>query len=107
MYDMYENGLRLIASAIQQKRGDEAPLTANDYGDPFKNEVFYMSAYCWCDGGVEGHEDGCPPNFSHKSGLEIRWYKYCGRCMEPNKCIHPSEWLKIVSECLTSIGAAE
>ena len=68
-YDMYENGLRLIASAIQQKRGDEAPLTANDYNDPFKNEVFYMSAYCWCDGGAEGHEDGCPPNFSTSLGL--------------------------------------
>jgi len=91
------------------------------YGANFKNDVFMMHSYCWCDeedcpwcdctgqAGTEyGAEPGRPaPNFWYygKSGQEIKiwWYKWIGRGMEYNRTVDAKEWLLIFKECLDSL----
>lgn len=77
------------------------------YGANFKNDVFMMHSYCWCD------EEDCPwcmgyaPNFWYygKSGREVKiwWYKWIGRGMEYNRTVDVEEWLSIFKECLDSL----
>jgi len=77
------------------------------YGANFKNDVFMMHSYCWCD------EEDCPwcmgaaPNFWYygKSGQEVKiwWYKWIGRGMEYNRTVDAEEWLSIFKECLDSL----
>ena len=101
--DFIEDGLMLIAHAIKEKRGDTGLLTSN-YGEPeFECPVFSMRTYCWCDGDRPGHEDGCPPNFQHKSGLVIEWYKYLGRGTQMNRSLTVKEWCAIMRECLEAV----
>ena len=98
-----EDGLRVIALAVQAKRGDLTPLSSNGGGDDFECPTFTMRSYCWCDCERPGHEDGCPPNFEHRSGVEISWYKYCGRGMTINAVIDERQWIEIVKDCLSAI----
>ena len=106
--DFTYGGLVCIAGAINNQRGSahgEGLLTDN-YGQPeFVNEVFSMRTYCWCDG--DRHKDGCPPNFEHRSGLKISWYKHAYRGRTINKSIDEKTWCKIVQECLDSIEATD
>lgn len=61
---------------------------------------FSMRAYCWCDGGREGHEEDCPPNFHHfESDFQAYWYKHSNRGQTCNQKIGSSEWRKIQREC--------
>ena len=101
--DFIEDGLRLIAHAIKDKRGDYGLLTANLGEPPFETNVFSMRTYCWCDCDIPGHEDGCPPNFQHHSGLEVEWYKYLGRGITINRDISVKEWIGIIQECLAAV----
>jgi hypothetical protein len=106
--DKVLNVLRIIAHRIQDIRYDpnakfhEGALTDNSGAVPFENDVFAMRAYCWCDG--ERHREGCPPNFEHfGSGLEVNWYKRCGRGTSANQTLPFSKWLSILGECLQSL----
>lgn len=104
-------GFEIIAAAVQVARGldpeKQWPLTANSGADPWEGEVFAMRCYCWCDGGREGHEDGCPPNFEHKaSGFTATWYKHSERgesCSSPVP--PPAEWSRIVAECVAEVAS--
>jgi len=61
---------------------------------------FAMRAYCWCDGGAEGHEEGCPPNFHHfASDFQAYWYKHGNRGQSCNRDISSADWRKIQREC--------
>lgn len=74
--------------------------------------------HCTCDlgeryakwlkeiGYPNGHKNDCCtvlPNFKHKSGFEVQWYKYCGRGMSMNKPIDANEFFKIIDECIESV----
>lgn len=100
---LIEAGLRLIA----QKCGnpDNWP---EKYGADYRNDVFTMHPFCWCD------EDACPycaesePNFTHyNSGLKVWWYKYIGRGMEIRGPREPGRLLEIIRECMDSIVTQE
>ena len=101
--DFVEDGLRFIAQAIQAKRNDVSSLTSNGGEEDFACPVFTMRSYCWCDCDRPGHEKGCPPNFEHRSGLSISWYKYCGRGMSINAVVDERQWVEIVKDCLSAI----
>lgn len=110
--DWATDGLRAIAQAIAEHRGYVTnqhgygpKLTSNEGDDEFRNEIFDMRTYCWCDGSTEGHEDACPPNFLHKpSGLSITWYKHAGRGITANvEWLTTKQWYSIVNECIESI----
>ena len=76
-------------------------------GVNFKNEVFEVHPYCWCD------DEDCPqcghatqPNFRHKpSGLEIQWYKYPLRNSYANRTVTLAEFRAIIDGCVNSITA--
>lgn len=112
MEDYVEVGLKLIAHAIQAKRGDQIGggipnlLTDNSGLPPFETPVFSMRSFCWCDGNKPGHEAACPPNFEHHRGFRVEWYKHLGRGNVANSNISPAEWFSILNECLTAIEEA-
>lgn len=101
-------GLDLIGDRIANLRhGDPEAyesLTSN-YGEPeYRNEVFVMRTYCWCDGEKEGHEEGCPPNFEHfASGFASTWYKHSHRSPSVIREISFKDWQAIQTECLESV----
>lgn len=107
-----DSGLELIAEVIAELRGHKRRtygydnlLVANSGDEEFVNDVFEMHSYCWCEGGIEGHENGCPPNFLYKpTGLIITWYKYSGRGTTSNKKYPGARtWSEIVNHCIKSI----
>ncbi len=57
---------------------------------------------------THAHSENCPivrPNFWHvASDTRIHWYKYPNRGMSINKKISIEFWMKLVEECLESIG---
>jgi hypothetical protein len=85
-----------------------------DGGQPgFENDVFVIRPYWWggdCEcpeGAAERHPacGACRPNFVHKpSGLELQWYKYPLRDSYMSREVGPAEWLRIMGECVSSIG---
>ena len=104
------DGLHLIAQVIAEYRGKDpnggwTTLTSNSGESDYINDVFEMRSYCWCEGGIEGHENGCPPNFLYKpTGLIITWYKYSGRGTTSNKKYPGARtWSEIVNHCIRSI----
>lgn len=106
--DWASNGLEAIADVIAESRGilnTSDRLTFNSGGEPFDNEVFSMSAYCWCEGGKTGHQNECPPNFYYKpTGLTITWYKHAGRGITSNmEELSAKAWHGIVHVCIESI----
>ena len=66
-------------------------------GNKYKNEVFELEAFKWDDKTKQ------PFNFKWKD-LEISWYKYLGRGTTVNREITPDEGVKMLNECLASIG---
>ena len=105
-YEAYwaENGIYMIAEAIQELRNDHYPISSNGGEMPYESNIFDMRSYCWCDGDRQGHEDGCPPNFQHHaSGLVINWYKHCGRGITSNKTLSKKEWFNIIQDCINSL----
>lgn len=101
-----EEGLCLLASLIMEVRGDAAygSLISNTGADPWEGRGFSLRSYCWCEGGVEGHEDGCPPNFEHReSGLVVCWYKHVGRSSSQNRAVSVREWVGIVGSCVSEV----
>ena len=69
----------------------------------FENEVFAMRAYCWCDGEVAGHEEGCPVNFE-TDGLRVSWYKHVRRGTSCDRQITAKEWQVIFVRCAASLS---
>lgn len=75
------------------------------YGIEFKNDVFEMHPYCWCD------ESTCPqcgsatqPQFKHyESGLEIQWYKYAMRDAYSNIELSEELMQDVVLKCIASL----
>lgn len=100
--DMYEAGLRFLGQVV--KLVTDSNPSGNVGGEAFTSDVFDMRAYCWCDGLLEGHEEGCPPNFvHHPTGLQICWYKYLGRGMSANMVLPLEQWCFIVGNCLEEV----
>ena len=65
-----------------------------------------MRSYCWCDGDIEGHGDGCPPNFEHRpSGLVVSWYKHVGRGSSQNRVVSVREWVDALGGCIREVLA--
>lgn len=74
----------------------------------FTCDVFALRSYCWCDGGDEGHEIACPPNFEHYlSGFRATWYKGLGRGSAQNHGLTRAQWEGIRSQCMAVVLAAE
>ena len=71
----------------------------------YEGTRFAYRPYCWCDGSIKEHEDGCPPNFEHyPSGLQIVWYKHEGRGITANKSeLKALEWFDIIADCVEEI----
>lgn len=101
--DFVIKGLHIIAALIQEKQGNESPLTGNHSdGDDFLNDTFEMRSYCWCDG--DKHLNGCPPNFAHRpSGTSCNWYKHAGRGASINRNLSVEGWSVILIDCLQSL----
>lgn len=114
--DWATEGLHFLAQIIAESRGD-APdteydsydnlLTANYGATAYENEVFTMRSYCLCDGFIEGHEGGCPPNFVYQErNLEISWDKHAGRQITANQSfIGFREWFEVIQDCVNSVGS--
>lgn len=108
--DYVTDGLeRLDAAYARHREANVNPhARTSNYGGTIKTETFTLIAYCWCDGERSGHEDGCPPNFSHPaSGFNATWYKHARRGQSCNRPITEDEWATIEADCLTAIAALE
>ncbi len=102
--DFMMDQLSELGDWIARQRGDRMSLLDNSGEEEFKNGVFAMRCYCWCDGNREGHENGCPPNFEHfKSGVSMSWYKHAGRGATVNRVPSKQEWVKIMESCRSSV----
>lgn len=105
------------------------PIDASGVGSncaaAFRNEVFAIRDYCWCEGGLHpeavewdsedspyaqmppsgGTSSGCPMNFEHfGSGIKGTWYKRLGRDGRYSREAAPGEALDVLLDCLISIG---
>ena len=58
--DHVEHEWRYLGSVIEGKKGIDP---SQGGGGTFKNNVFSMESYCYCDGTTEGHSEACPPYF--------------------------------------------
>ena len=108
------DGLRMIAEVIAEFRGQTYGeygygnlLTSNSGENEYENDIFYMSSFCWCEGGREGHENGCPPNFIYKvNGMCISWYKHAGRGIRASREYPGARlWANAVMRCISSVTA--
>ena len=92
-------GIEMLGSLVANGDPDKDPCSNS--GASFKNDIFEISAYCWCDG--ERHPDGCPPNF--KCGdFSAEWYKHVNRGFIQSRPISALEWVDIMIKCLGSLG---
>jgi hypothetical protein len=110
--DWATDGLYMIAQCIAELRGKDplggwTTLTSNSGETEYENDIFYMSSYCWCEGGSEGHENGCPPNFIYKvNGMCISWYKHAGRGIRASREYPGARlWANAVMRCISSVTA--
>lgn len=71
----------------------------NNGAESYSNDTFSVFGYDW---GIEDEEDQV--NFKYK-GLEISWYKYCGRCMGATCDVEVNaEYLyHMFNDCITSL----
>jgi hypothetical protein len=105
MPEFVRAGLAYLGAAVTAESSTGANPTGNT-GASFENEVFALRSHCWCDGGAKGHEEGCPPNFEHKSsGFDASWYKYLGRGSSVSAPITPQAFVGIVTDCEISLVA--
>lgn len=74
-------------------------------GATFENDIFAIRAYCWCDGDIVGHEDGCPPNFEYKtwSKFAMYWYKHTRRGSTVTNIPEVEAWYHAMEACRKSI----
>lgn len=102
-----QRGIEQIDEALVELEGhadDWGHYTSNSGRGEFKNDVFAIRSYCWCDSG-KGHEEGCPPNFEHfKSGIQAAWYKHSRRSPSVSTIPTSAEWRAIVRECEDSLA---
>lgn len=85
--------------------GVYADNPTSNTGAAFSNDTFQMRSYCWCDGELDGHQDGCPPNFVF-GDLAITWYKHSHRGASMSREVTFQEWLPIFMKCVNSLEAA-
>jgi len=69
----------------------------------FQNEIFAMRSYCWCDGEVEGHDEGCPVNFE-TDDFRVSWYKHVRRGASCDRHLAAKEWQEIFARCAASLS---
>lgn len=100
--DSVRAGIELLADLVT--KGEGYRFVSNYGAEPFDNGTFSLSAYCWCDGAAEGHEDGCPPNFKY-GDFEVAWYKHIGRGASQSRELDWSEWWPIFVQCVRSVAA--
>lgn len=73
----------------------------------FENNVFVIRGYCWCDGDLVGHENGCPPNFEFKpTKFCADWYKYLGRGSSQSAKLKRKDVEEMRKMCLDSLKTA-
>lgn len=71
-------------------------------GEEFNSRAFSVHAYSWDE------EEEQPWNFRHhETGVEISWYKYCGRGMSANQEITPQLASDILKSCLSQLESIE
>lgn len=125
--DLLEALCILLGGAVVGLPEEDSGRPISEHGigancaEGFRNEVFAIRDYCWCDGRfhpepadadvvdyVSGGEGaGCPPNFEHfASGIKGVWYKHLGRNMRFSQDLTHQEALRILRECLDSLGRA-
>ena len=80
--------------------------------EKFRNEVFAIRDYCWCDGALHPRDEDdlpvCPPEFEHfASGVSGEWYKYLGRDTRFSREVSAEEAVAILVDCMASIRSAE
>jgi hypothetical protein len=108
-----ENGLRVLGDLIATKTNGGNPC--DNVAAHYKNSVFEMNSFCWCDGEGE-HETACPPNFRFeykgedilpikhpREDFEVNWYKYLGRGTTQSRQVSAKEWADILQRCINSI----
>lgn len=71
-------------------------------GQVFECPTFSIRSYCWCEGDIPGHENGCPPNFKYKN-FEVVWYKQHERGASQNRNISKKELLEMFDDCMNAI----
>jgi len=74
----------------------------------FKNDVFEIRPYVWCDCDWGDEDPNCPhhlPNFLYKpTGYELRWYKHPLRDSYANQKLSHSEFSQMIEACIASLG---
>lgn len=67
------------------------------------NTLFTLNPYAECYCNIEaGHCKADDPQFVYKPlGLEVRWYKHCGRSMKANKELSLREFYYIIAACIS------
>jgi hypothetical protein len=97
-------GLVLLKTII-----DESKILEWQNENNYEGKVFAYRNYCWCDGDIPEHKDGCPPNFEfYPVDLKISWYKHEGRGITANiKELKAVTWWSILNECVNEIKGFE
>ena len=97
--------IRLISTALFESHLTKADIVI--HGGNFKNDVFELNGYCWCDGNRADHLEGCPPNFNIRLDLNdyltVSWYKHLGRSTKQSPQVDCFKALEILSKCVESI----
>lgn len=80
----------------------EASDPFSNSGASFRCDIFTVFAYSWNDQVPQ------PWNFKHQpTGLEVSWYKYCGRGMSINRETSPDEIASVLRSCLQALRKIE
>ena len=95
--------LSVIGEEVAKARLTENSPCGNT-GEKYEGEKFKIRAYCWCDGDVPGHSEGCPPNFEWRDWW-VTWYKYLGRSSAQNRVLTNVERTEMLRECFAEITA--
>lgn len=100
-----ELGLVCLTKTICEKTGESGGFGLGGefgYGVNYKNDVFMMHSFCWCEQDDCKWCNGRNPNFLFKpTKAKIWWYKWIGRSQEQNGKL-PKDWL---TKCIKSISA--
>ena len=97
--DFVIEGILELGELVAEKIGSN-PCTNS--GAVFENNLFSLRAYCWCEGSIPEHKDGCPVNFEYKN-FWCSWYKHTKRCFDQSESINPTEWDIIFKNCIESL----
>jgi len=111
--DFISEGLRdltkFIAENTKQEACDGFLGGEYGYGIDYKNDVFNIHPFCWCE------EKNCPycalgtPNFYYRlNEVAIWWYKYIGRSMQVSignmsGKLTKEIWDNIIKDCKESV----